>query len=216
MKESNSRPFSQRLLTLIALIATMAVTASAGRVSKLLTPIKTEQDMTSIIKDETNMFGSEKNGNHAIYGRVKNNHFMKLRSVTDSQNKKLKQESSYEGYERLAEPFTETDKYNYFDAFFMGLQLSDFYDYSDECLNSWVFMIDDFAYLSNNRTLVPQDAEENWFHTYLNITGLVAGSMSDILPECYQFYKSVVEREEERWARFDRSWGNFFLAFLFN
>lgn len=67
----------------------------------------------------------------------------------------------------------------------MGLQLSDFYDFSDECIDSWVFMIDDFAYFSNNRTLVPQDAEENWFQIYLNVTGLVGGSMSDILPDCY-------------------------------
>lgn len=148
---------------------------------------------------------------------------MQRKSSTQSQLKaanaghpNLSQESSYEGYERLAEPFTETDKYNYLDAFFMGLQMDDFYEYSDECVNAWVFMIDDFAYLKNNRTLVPQDSEENWFHVYLNITGLVAGSMSDILPECYQLYKSVVEREQDRWRRFDRSWGNFFLAFLFN
>lgn len=98
----------------------------------------------------------------------------------------------------------------------MGLQLDDFYDFSDTCLNAVVFMIDDFAYFSNNRTLVPQTPEETWFHMYLNATGLVAGPMSDIMPECYQFYKSIIEREGDRWARFDRSWGNFFLAFLFN
>jgi hypothetical protein len=63
---------------------------------------------------------------------------------------------------------------------------------------------------------VPQNKDENWFHLYLNATGIAAGSMSDILPECYQFYKSARDYEADRWARFERSWGNFFLAFLFN
>jgi len=39
----------------------------------------------------------------------------------DVVRKKLGQESEYEGYTKLEEPFTSTDTYNYVDAFFMGL-----------------------------------------------------------------------------------------------
>lgn len=45
--------------------------------------------------------------------------------------KKLQQVSSYDGYVVLLDPFTSTDAYNYMDAFFLGLKLSDWYDYSD-------------------------------------------------------------------------------------
>lgn len=52
----------------------------------------------------------------------------------------------YDGYVKLKRPFTETDKYDYLDSFFMGLKLEEFFEFSDECLDSWVFMWDDFAY----------------------------------------------------------------------
>ena len=116
----------------------------------------------------------------------------------------------------MQEPFTATDRYLYVDAFFIGLKLDDFYDYSDTCLDAFVFTLDDKAYFANNRTLVADDPNEFWFHPLLNFTGALAGPVSDIPPQCYQFYKSVRETESERWERFDRSWSNFALAFLFN
>jgi hypothetical protein len=102
------------------------------------------------------------------------------------------------------------------DAFFIGLKLDDFYEYSDTCLDAWVFTFDDKAYFANNRTLVADDPDEFWFHPLLNLTGAMAGPLSDIPPQCYQFYKSVKETESERWIRFDKSWSNVALAFLFN
>lgn len=102
------------------------------------------------------------------------------------------------------------------DAFFVGLKLDDWYQYSDTCLNAIVFSLDDKAFYINNRTLVAEDPKENWFHTLLNFTGAMAGPASDVPPQCYMFYKSVRTRESERWIRFDKSWNNFFLAFLFN
>jgi len=77
-------------------------------------------------------------------------------------------------------------------------------------------MWDDFAYFQNNLTLWEDNEEEYWLHPYLNFTGMIGGNMSSIVPECYKFYKSVVEREQDRWSRFNKDWGNFFLAFLFN
>ena len=130
---------------------------------------------------------------------------------------KLGQESSYDGYVKLKDPFTATDAFNYLDAFFLGLQLDDFYEYTDECLEAIVFMLDDVMYYQNNRTLWPDAVpKENWFHPFLNITGLIGGNLSAIIPECYKFGRSVVDREKERWLRFEENWGNFFLAFLFN
>lgn len=116
----------------------------------------------------------------------------------------------------LREPFTSTDRYLYMDSFFIGLKLDDFYDFSDSCIDAWVFTANDRAYFSNNKTLVADDPEEFWLHPLLNFTGAMAGPMSDITPECYQFYKSVRETEADRWERFDKSWSNYFLAFLFN
>lgn len=98
----------------------------------------------------------------------------------------------------------------------MGLQLDDFFTFSEECINSNVFMINDIAYYSNNKTLSAEEEDEYWLHTFLNLTGLVGGPASEIIPNCYQFSKSVKERETDRWQRFNKSWGNFALAFLFN
>jgi hypothetical protein len=61
-------------------------------------------------------------------------------------NKRLQQTSSYGGYQVMLPPFTSTDEYNYADAFFLGLKLSDWYDYSDKCLNNIFFMLDDVMY----------------------------------------------------------------------
>lgn len=149
------------LLSILCLLATISLSANAGIMNHL-----------------------KKEGAHAQNGTADQTRRVsasdKVRST--KLNPKLGQTSSYEGYERLSEPFTQTDKYNYMDAFFMGLQLDEWYDFSDECINAFVFMIDDFAYFQNNKTLVPQNKDENWFHMYLNVTGLVAGPMSDILP----------------------------------
>lgn len=61
-------------------------------------------------------------------------------------NKRLQQTSSYGGYQVMLPPFTSTDEYNYADAFFLGLKLSDWYDFSDTCLNNIFFMLDDVMY----------------------------------------------------------------------
>ena len=117
----------------------------------------------------------------------------------------------------LLSPFTSTDTYNYIDAFFLGLKLSDWYDYSDVCLDNIAFMLDDVNYFQNNVTLVPKSANnETEFNMALNFTGMLGGNMSSIVVNCYRFGKSVVTKEQARWIAFDSNWGNFFLAFLFN
>ena len=125
------------------------------------------------------------------------------------------------GYIKLREPFTSTDTYDYLDAFMMGLQLDEFFEFDQECYEAIIFTLDDRDYYANNKTLNRIDRRsenptEFWIHPFLNFTGLIAGPFSEILPECYQFSLSVVAYEKDRWERMDRSWSNFFLAFLFN
>ena len=58
--------------------------------------------------------------------------------------------------------------------------------------------------------------DENAFHIFLNMTGLIGAPLADILPECWQFQEDVRVKEQARWLEFNSNWGNFFLAFLFN
>ena len=60
------------------------------------------------------------------------------------------------------------------------------------------------------------DSNETEFNVALNFTGMMGGNMSAIVPDCYKFGKSIVNKETARWIAFDSNWGNFFLAFLFN
>ena len=63
------------------------------------------------------------------------------------------QESSYGGYYVPEEPFSSTENYQKTNAFIVGLQLADTYEYSDDCFNSVVEAIDQRAYFANNRTI---------------------------------------------------------------
>ena len=51
---------------------------------------------------------------------------------------------------------------------------------------------------------------------YLNATGAIFGPVADSLPSCYDFGSAVYTAESARFTTFGSSWGNFFLAFLFN
>ena len=103
------------------------------------------------------------------------------------------------------------------DAFFIGFSLSSWYTYSDQCINDVSFMLDDVMYFQNNVTLYPTAPDnETWFNPFLNLTGLLAGNFSAIIPDCYRFGKSVYTIELARWKAFGENWGNFFLSFLFN
>ena len=89
------------------------------------------------------------------------------------------------------------------DAFFLGLKLSSWYDFSDKCIDNIAFMLDDINYFQNNITLYPTAPDnETWFHPYLNFTGLLAGNLSYIIPDCYRFGKSVYNVENARWISF--------------
>lgn len=102
------------------------------------------------------------------------------------------------------------------DAFFGGLKLDDFFEYSDDCLDGFIFLMDDVNYFQNNVTLVDKNDTEGVWHIYLNATNMIGGRGSEIVPQCYRWSNSVYKREDARWQRFEKDWGNFFLAVLFN
>lgn len=118
------------------------------------------------------------------------------------------------------EPFSSTENYQKTNAFIVGLQLADTYEYSDDCFNSVVDAIDQRAYFANNRTLhnqeMEQGLEKNYYKPYLNITGTIAGPVAEALPSCYSFTYSLYEVEQARFQTFNSNIGDFFLAFLFN
>ena len=102
----------------------------------------------------------------------------------------------YEGYTVLEEPFTQTDKYQYMNAFLIGARLSETYAFTDECVEAVVGTVDDVYYYQNNRTQVNKEGSgENAFHLFLNITGLIGGPLADIFPECWQWGEDIVRVE---------------------
>ena len=132
----------------------------------------------------------------------------------------LKQESSYDGYIVPEEPFSETDQYNYMNAFLIGAKVADTYEYSDECINNIVDAMDDTAFYRNNVTnhTIEMQAgrKDTRFEPFLNVTGLVGGPVADSVPDCYLFLFNVYQVEDTRFQEFNSNWGNFFLSFLFN
>ncbi len=122
--------------------------------------------------------------------------------------------SSYDGYIPLKPAYTTTDGYAKLDSFFIGLALDTFYEYSDDCLNSLVYTVNDYDYLRNNMTLY-KSANENFIHPLLNFTGLLGSNLADSLPNCYQFLDSVKTVETTRFDSYS-GWGDIAIAFLFN
>ncbi len=92
----------------------------------------------------------------------------------------------------------------------MGLELETFFDSSTECLDAFIYFIDDWAYLANNIT-----TRANIEDPLLNFTAIISGNMSEATFECYKFGISVKEVTIERVTAFD-SPADWLLAFLFN
>lgn len=107
-------------------------------------------------------------------------------------------------------PFTQTSRYLNLDSFFIGLALDELYMWSDQCLDSVVYFVDDWAYLKINRT-----AQPDFIHPLLNFTGMLGGDFSKAIPYCYQFVDDIYSVESERFASYS-SFGEIMIAFLFN
>ena len=131
------------------------------------------------------------------------------------------QASEYEDFWKPKEPFSTTENYLKFNSFIIGMKLTDTYgDNTDYCINDVVLAVDSRAYFDNNITVHRKEMEsklhDTLFLPYLNATGAVFGPVADSLPSCYSFVYDVYEYENARFMTFESSWGNFFLAFLFN
>ena len=106
-------------------------------------------------------------------------------------------------------------------SFLIGMKLTDTYgSNTDLCINDLVATVDSQAYYNNNITVHRKEMANNQHSTlflpYLNVTGAIYGPLANSLPSCYAFLTEVSEYERARFMTFESSWGNFFLAFLFN
>lgn len=104
--------------------------------------------------------------------------------------------------------------------FLIGSKWADTYKNTDNCFNDAVGAADSSAYFNNfmfdfDKALA-NGTYSTYFLPYLNFTGAIAGPYADSLPNCYNFMYSIYTVESARYVTFDKSWGNFFLAFLFN
>jgi len=127
---------------------------------------------------------------------------------------------NYEGFVVYREPFSKTDDYLKLNYFIIGAKLADTYKFTDDCLNNIVGAADSDAYFENHmvdhRKLMETGERLTYFDPYLNYTGAIAGPYADSLPTCHNFLFSIYDYESARFKTFGSSWGNFFLAFLFN
>ena len=131
------------------------------------------------------------------------------------------QGDTYEDFWKPEDPFSSTENYLKMNSFLIGMKLADTYgENTDLCINDLVDAIDAQAYFNNNVTVhrkeMDQRLHDTMFLPYLNATGAVFGPVADSLPSCYSFTYAVYEYELSRFMTFESSWGNFFLAFLFN
>ena len=116
--------------------------------------------------------------------------------------------------------FSESERYNWFNAFVIGMKLADDYLYVDECLDAVISTVDKRAEYSNFMTYhnlaMEVGNETTYYKPYLFVTEVLAENVAPSLDNCYDFLKDFSDRESERFDTFGSSWGDFFLAFLFN
>lgn len=116
--------------------------------------------------------------------------------------------------------FSESENYNKFNAFVIGMKLADDYLYVDECLDAVIGTVDKNAEYYNfmvyhNRAMEAGN-ETTYYKPYLFVTEVLAENVAESLDSCYDFIYDFTQRESERFATFGSSYGDFFLAFLFN
>lgn len=139
----------------------------------------------------------------------------------ESSTPRVGQSDTYDDFYKPEDAFSTTENYLKFNSFIVGMKLTDTYgSNTDLCVNDIVDAIDSRTYFKNNITVHRKEMENNehdtMFLPYLNVTGAIYGPVADSLPSCYAFIYDVAEYERSRFMTFESSWGNFFLAFLFN
>lgn len=116
--------------------------------------------------------------------------------------------------------FSATETYNMFNAFIIGFKLADDYLFVDECLNEVIDTVDNVAEYQNmlvyHLIAMEEGKETTYYKPYLFVTEVIANHLAESLDNCYQFARSFAQKETDRFNTFGKSWGDFFLAFLFN
>lgn len=94
------------------------------------------------------------------------------------------------------------------------MKLQTYYDYSDQCINSIVYTMDNTAYFQNNITLTT--GTDEWEGPIMNMSRLIAGNGTNVVFYCEQFGMSFYTYSVNKFALFDNSIFNYSLSFLFN
>lgn len=64
--------------------------------------------------------------------------------------------------------------YDFLDAFLLGLKLDTYYEYSQECIDTIIYFVDDTYYFQNNVTL----SGSQYDAPFMNLTRMVGGNFS--------------------------------------
>ena len=98
----------------------------------------------------------------------------------------------------LREPFSASPYYDYADSFMLGFKPDDRYDYTQECFDNLVYIIDEWIYFRNNITI-----RESYFDPFLNFTAFIGGNLSEAVVNCYKMGVSIVEVSETEIEAYD-------------
>jgi hypothetical protein len=97
--------------------------------------------------------------------------------------------------------------------------LASYYDYSDECINSFSALASDLFYYHQNYTgkasTTANPRSNAWDYQMFNITGVIGGDLNNAIYYCYLFENSVELYTLQRWSTFV-SIQDFYTSFLFN
>jgi len=92
--------------------------------------------------------------------------------------------------------------------------LEDYYQYSDECIKSLVYTIDDYAYFQNNQTLT-EAYKLGLDNPAMNFTKALAGNFSRAPVQCYQFGLSWWNGLLKKYAQFNNNIADYLIGWLF-
>ncbi len=86
--------------------------------------------------------------------------------------------------------------------------------------NELIDTIDNYAeyqnFLTYHLIAMEEGKETTYYKPYLFVTEVVANHLAESLEYCYNFGRSFSKVESDRFKTFGQSYGDFFLAFLFN
>lgn len=95
-----------------------------------------------------------------------------------------------------------------------GLKLTYYFDYSNECISSSSYTLDDVYWVHDNATL-GYDNGYNYTDISFNVSEIIGGNFASGVFNCYLFYNSMDEVVAYRYSQF-ADFTDVYTSFLFN